>query len=64
MNEKIEYRHKAIVVPKLNSKYIVVNDTRNNELTFVVGGCKLRELKNLEQCALNLVKKQEVFLTK
>lgn len=51
MTITIEYRHKAIVVPKLHSKYIVVNDTKNNELTFVVGGCKLRELKNLKQCA-------------
>ena len=38
-----EYRYKAIVIPKVGEKYLVVKDAKYNEYTFVTGGCKKRE---------------------
>ena len=37
-------RYKSVVIPVLKNKYIVVEDKTYKELTFVVGGCKLREI--------------------
>jgi hypothetical protein len=47
-----ETRYKAVVIPKIGNKYVVVRDKVSSDLTFVVGGCKLRELKNLPMCAV------------
>lgn len=52
LNHITEIRHKAIVIPKIGKKYVVVNDTKNNELTFVVGGCKLKEINDISLCAM------------
>ena len=38
-----ETRYKAVVIPRLGNKYIVVRDKKSKDLTFVVGGCKMRE---------------------
>jgi len=38
-----EYRYKAIVIPIIKTKYVVVKDSKFNEMTFVVGGCKRNE---------------------
>jgi len=52
-----EYRYKSIVIPYIettyNSKtyksYVLVEDAKFNELTFVIGGCKMREIpKNVD----------------
>ena len=45
-----QYRYKSIIIPKIGDKYIVVRDAKYGELTFVTGGCKLRE-SNID-CAL------------
>ena len=44
-----QYRYKAIVIPKIGNKYVVVKDAKYNEYTFVTGGCKARE--SPEGCA-------------
>ena len=38
-----EPRFKAIVIPKIGNKYVVVKDKKYGEYTFVIGGCKLNE---------------------
>ena len=49
-------RHKAVVIPRINMnnmnniKYIVVKDTENKELTFILGGCK--QCENIRQCGI------------
>ena len=45
-----EYRYKSVVIPFYKNKYVVVKDTKHNEWTFVVGGCKKKE--NLKTCAI------------
>lgn len=42
--------YKAVVVPRVGDKFIVVRDTAHQEITFVVGGCKVRESDR--HCAL------------
>jgi hypothetical protein len=39
-----EYRYKSVVIPVIKDAYILVKDAKYNELTFVIGGCKLREI--------------------
>lgn len=51
-----EFRHKSIVIPILQKKYIVVNDSKNDELTFVVGGCKKNE--TLIDCAIRELREE------
>lgn len=45
-----EYRYKSVVIPVIKGTnvdaYVLVKDANYNELTFIVGGCKLRELPN------------------
>jgi len=52
---KIVPRRKAIVIPKLNGKYVVVRHRNTNkpngDVTFIGGGCPYG--KNITQCALN-----------
>lgn len=38
-----ETRYKAIVIPYIGNHYVVVEDAKYKELTFVVGGCKRTE---------------------
>jgi len=53
---RTDLRHKAVVIPRLNmtnnknNQYIVVEDAKYKELTFVVGGCKKYE--NIKHCAV------------
>ena len=37
-------RYKAVVIPVIRNRYVVVEDAKYRELTFVVGGCKIREI--------------------
>lgn len=43
-----EYRYKSVVIPVIKGTnvdaYVLVKDATYNELTFIVGGCKLLEL--------------------
>ena len=41
-----EYRYKSIVIPVIKDAYVLVKDAKYNELTFIIGGCKLREIPN------------------
>ena len=50
MGLRHQYRYKSIVIPQIGDKFIVVRDAKYGELTFVVGGCKLRESNS--DCAL------------
>lgn len=51
---KHEYRYKSVVIPVVHTndvtKFVVVQDSKYNELTFVVGGCKKNE--SIKQCAI------------
>lgn len=51
---KTEFRYKSIVIPFTirydDIEYIVVQDKKTNELTFVGGGCKKKELS--QDCAI------------
>lgn len=38
-----DIRYKSIVIPRIRDKYIVVQDKKFKEFTFVVGGCKRNE---------------------
>ena len=40
---RLEYRYKSVIIPIIKNKYVVVEDSKYNELTFVVGGCKKYE---------------------
>ena len=37
------FRYKAVVIPQIGNKYIVVRDSVSKDITFVVGGCKKSE---------------------
>lgn len=41
---KPQDRYKTVVIPVVNGEYVVVEDKKYKELTFVVGGCKLKEI--------------------
>ena len=43
-------RRKAIVIPELNGKYVVVRDKNSGQVTFIGGGCPFG--KNIHECAL------------
>ena len=43
-------RRKAIVIPELNGKYVVVRDKKSGQVTFIGGGCPFG--KNIHKCAL------------
>tara|TARA_B100001996_G_scaffold378336_1_gene362352 strand:- start:888 stop:1373 length:486 start_codon:yes stop_codon:yes gene_type:complete len=45
-----EYRYKAVVIPIIKNKFVVVKDAKYNEITFVVGGCKRNE--HILRCGL------------
>jgi hypothetical protein len=45
-----ELRHKAIVIPLINGKYVVVQDRRHKEVTFIGGGCGPG--KTIQNCAV------------
>ena len=47
---KKELRHKTIVVPMIDGKYVVVRDARSQDITFPGGGCGQRE--NIRNCAV------------
>lgn len=47
-----ETRYKAVVIPRIGDKFIVVRDKKSKDITFVVGGCKMKEFKNLKMCAV------------
>lgn len=49
-------RYKSVVVPILNGKYLSVNDVKNDETTFVVGGCKQKE--SSKTCALRELREE------
>jgi len=54
---KLMKRRKAIVIPKLHGKYVVVrhrnknNPTKKGDITFIGGGCEFG--KNIRNCARN-----------
>ena len=54
---KLMRRRKAIVIPKLHGKYVVVrhrnknNPTKKGDITFIGGGCEFG--KNIRNCARN-----------
>lgn len=41
-----EYRYKSVVIPVIKDAYVLVKDATYNELTFITGGCKLREISS------------------
>ena len=45
-----EMRYKSVVIPIINGKYVSVRDAKHREVTFVTGGCKLREI-SISSCA-------------
>lgn len=49
-------RYKSVVVPILNGKYLSVKDAKNDETTFVVGGCKQKETS--KACALRELREE------
>ena len=69
---KPQDRYKTVVIPVINGEYVVVEDRTYNELTFVVGGCKLKEIggkplpkavfdkdyKSFKTCALRELKEE------
>lgn len=51
-----ETRYKAVVIPRINGKYVAVRDFKNQEITFVTGGCKKYETSR--QCALRELREE------
>ena len=43
--EKTETRYKAVIIPKIGNKYVVVTDKKTGDLTFIMGGCGKDEHK-------------------
>jgi hypothetical protein len=57
MSYRLEKRHKAIVIPVLQTdtgdpKFLTVRDSRHQEWIFVTGGCKKSEVDNPLKCGL------------
>jgi hypothetical protein len=47
---KPELRYKTIVIPVIDGKYVVVRDTKSQNITFIGGGCKQSNL--MKNCAV------------
>jgi len=46
-----QLRYKAFVIPVINGKYVVVQNSSTKNLTFAGGGCQKTELNNIRKCA-------------
>ena len=56
LRKKPETRRKVIVVPKINSKYVLVRNRKSGDLTFIGGGCSLKN--NIKNCALRELREE------
>jgi len=43
--ERKEIRYKAVIIPKIGNKYVVVSDKKTGDFTFMMGGCGKTEHK-------------------